>query len=132
VAIFFLPVLALGGYFSIGLFGASLLLTKWVKAFENGTDYSLMNTTRHALFLITSRQEKYKAKAAVDTFFHRTGDALSALFVFLNVQLAFLNLNLQKICRFNVVLIAIWIFVGALIFRHHKKLTAPKLGGQTK
>lgn len=132
VAIFFLPVLALGGYFSMGLFGASLLLTKWVKAFENGTDYSLMNTTRHALFLITSRQEKYKAKAAVDTFFHRTGDALSALFVFLNVQLAFLNLNLQKICRFNVVLIAIWIFVGALIFRHHKKLTAPKLGGQTK
>jgi len=132
VAIFFLPVLALGGYFSIGLLGASLLLTKWVKAVENGTDYSLMNTTRHALFLITSRQEKYKAKAAVDTFFHRTGDALSAGFVFLNTQLAFLNLSLEKIGRFNVVLIAIWIFVGALIFRLHKKLTAPNFGGQTK
>ena len=42
-----------------------------------------MNTTKAALFLVTSREEKYKAKAAIDTFFVRGGDALSALSVFL-------------------------------------------------
>ena len=124
VALFFLPALAFGGYAALGLAGASLLLTKWVKAFENGTDYSMMNTTRHALFLITSRQEKYKAKAVVDTFFHRTGDALSAFFAFLNIT--FLNLTMGSIARFNVVFIVIWIVVGAMIFRLHKKLSASK------
>jgi AAA family ATP:ADP antiporter len=124
IAVFFLPVIALGGYAAIGLAGASLLLTKWVKAFENGTDYSMMNTTRHALFLITSRQEKYKAKAAVDTFFHRTGDSLSALFAFLNIT--FLNLAVHSIARLNVIFIIIWIVVGAMIFKLHKKLSASR------
>ena len=55
-AIFFLPALALGGYFFISV-GASLILIKWIKALENGMDYSLMNTTRHSLFLITTREE---------------------------------------------------------------------------
>jgi hypothetical protein len=31
-----------------------------------------MNTTRHAFFLITPREIKYKAKTAIDTFFWRT------------------------------------------------------------
>ena len=124
VAVFFLPALSMGGYAAIGLAGASLFLTKWVKAFENGTDYSMMNTTRHALFLITSRQEKYKAKAAVDTFFHRTGDALSALFAFLNIT--FINLAVQSIARLNVIFIVIWIVVGAMIFKLHKKLSASR------
>jgi ATP/ADP translocase len=53
-AIFILPVFALGGYFFIS-FGAVLLLVKWVKALENGMDYSLMNTVRGSLFLITTR-----------------------------------------------------------------------------
>ena len=42
---------------------------------ENSTDYSLMNTTKQMLWLPTSRDEKYKAKQAIDTFFVRAGDA---------------------------------------------------------
>ena len=45
---------------------------------ENSTDYSIQNTLRQALFLPTSREAKYKAKAAIDTFFTRGGDVLSA------------------------------------------------------
>jgi AAA family ATP:ADP antiporter len=120
VAIFFLPALALGGYFFIS-FGAFLVLVKWVKALENGTDYSLMNTTRHSLFLITSREEKYKAQAVIKTFFHRSGDVLSALIVFLGVT--FLALNVEKFAMFNVVLVVIWVFLGILIFREHKRIS---------
>lgn len=58
--------------------GASLVVVVWAKALENSTDYSLTNTTRQALFLITSREEKYKAKAAIDAFFQRAGDLGSA------------------------------------------------------
>jgi AAA family ATP:ADP antiporter len=81
-----------------------------------------MNTTRHALFLVTSREEKYKAKAAVDTFFHRSGDVLSALAVFLGTS--YLALSTSGFASVNVALCLIWIAVGALIASEHKKLAA--------
>lgn len=123
VAIFFLPVLALGGYFFIS-FGAFLMLVKWVKALENGTDYSLMNTTRHSLFLITTREEKYKAQAVTKTFFHRAGDVLSALLIFLGTT--YLAFKVENFAMVNVVLVLLWIFLGILIFREHKKLSAER------
>ena len=123
VAIFILPALALGGYFFIS-FGATLLLVKWVKALENGMDYSLMNTTRHSLFLITSREEKYKAQAVTKSFFHRSGDVLSAALVFLATT--FFAFKIENFAMVNFVLVLIWIFLGILIFREHKKLSAER------
>lgn len=121
VAIFFLPVLALGGYFFI-CFGATLLLVKWVKALENGLDYSLMNTTRSSLYLITPRQEKYKAQAVTKTFFHRSGDVFSALFIFLGTT--YLAFKVESFAIINVFLVLIWISLGIMIFKEHKKLSA--------
>jgi len=121
VAIFILPVIALGGYLSLSAF-LSLGLVRVFKAVENGTDYSLMNTTRHSLFLITSRVEKYKAKAAIDTFFHRTGDTLNAVLVFLNT--VFLKWSIANLALLNLVFVVLWIGVGAMIYREHKKRTA--------
>jgi len=122
IALFFLPFIALGGYFLIAL-GASLMLVHWVKVAENGTDYSLMNTARHALFLITSREEKYKAKAAIDTFFHRAGDVFSALLVFLGTS--FLAFTTEKFAAFNLGLVAAMLLFCFLIMKEHKKLSAP-------
>jgi AAA family ATP:ADP antiporter len=75
-----LPAIALAGYGLIGLAGG-LALLRAVKIAENATDYSLGNTVRQALFLPTSRDAKYKAKAAIDTFFVRAGDLAAALVV---------------------------------------------------
>jgi AAA family ATP:ADP antiporter len=98
-ALLFLPLLALGGYTLIS-FGAVLVLVRWVKALENGTDYSLQNTTKAALFLVTPREEKYKAKAAIDTFFVRGGDTLSAVAVLVGTQL--LGLKIERYALLNV------------------------------
>ena len=69
------------------------------KVVENSTDYSLQNTARQALFLPTTREEKYKAKAAIDTFFVRIGDLLSTGLVLLSVQF---SLGLQTLSVVNV------------------------------
>lgn len=122
-AIFFLPALALGGYFFISL-GAYLLLVKWVKALENGMDYSLMNTTRHSLFLITSREEKYKAQAVTKTFFHRSGDVLSAGLVFLGTT--YLAFKVENFALINFALVLIWVTLGILIAKEHKKRSAER------
>jgi AAA family ATP:ADP antiporter len=124
-ALFVLPIIALGGY-SIISFGALFFVVRWTKAMENATDYSLMNTTRHALFLITSREAKYKAKAAIDTFFHRSGDVLSALTVFLGTT--FLSFKIESFALVNLAGVALWMFLGILIVRQHRKLSAGEPG----
>uniref|UniRef100_UPI0040497357 NTP/NDP exchange transporter n=1 Tax=Candidatus Saccharicenans sp. TaxID=2819258 RepID=UPI0040497357 len=125
-ALLIFPFIALGGYTFIAL-GASLLLVKWVKALENGTDYSLMNTTKHALFLITTREEKYKAKAAIDTFFVRGGDVLAALGIFLGTT--YLALGVEKFARINIVGVLVWITLCFLIIGEYKRRKAEALSG---
>lgn len=116
-ALFVLPIISLGGY-GYMTFGASLLLVKWVKSLENGTDYSLMNTTRAALFLITPREEKYKAKAAIDTFFVRGGDALAAVSVF--VGTTFFALPIERYAFINVLMVLVWIGLTVLTLREYR------------
>ncbi len=120
-ALLFLPLIALGGYALIS-FGAVLALVRGVKAAENGTDYSLQNTTKAALFLVTKREEKYKAKAAIDTFFVRGGDTLSALAVFIGVT--FLRLPIERYALLNVAAVVVLLAVCLKIIGVYKKRKA--------
>lgn len=119
-ALLILPFVSLGGYGLVGL-SASLPLIKWVKGFENGVDYSLMNTTKGALFLVTSREEKYKGKAAADTFFYRSGDAFAALTVFLGTQYH-LHITVERYARINVVVTLIWLVLCFLVIREYRRI----------
>jgi AAA family ATP:ADP antiporter len=79
-----------------------LALVRAAKIAENATDYSLQNTARQALFLPTERAVKYKAKVAIDTFFVRFGDTLSAIFV--GVGIHQLGLAPRELAIVNVAL----------------------------
>jgi AAA family ATP:ADP antiporter len=117
--LFVLPVVAA---FSYGMMAVVPLLAmvSVVKALENSTDYSINNTAKHALFLPTSREAKYKAKQAIDGFFFRGGDLLQAGIVFVGVQLAF---DIRGFAFVNLVLIAAWLLLVVGIGREHRKLT---------
>ncbi len=117
-ALFVLPLIALGGYAAIAAL-PMLAVVRWSKTFENSTDYSIQNTTRHALFLPTSREAKYKAKQAIDSFFLRTGDMLSAAVVFAGTALAF---SVRQYALLNLVVVAAWLVVAVAIAREHRKL----------
>ncbi len=117
-ALFVLPLIALGGYTAIALFPIYAVV-QWTKVFENSTDYSVQNTTRQALFLPTSREAKYKAKQAIDSFFLRTGDMLSAAVVFAGTALAF---TVRQYALLNVVVVAVWLVLAVAIAREHRKL----------
>ncbi len=85
IALFILPFIVIGGYAIIALL-PTLAVVRAAKVFENSTDYSLQNTVRHTLFLPTSREAKYKAKAAIDTFFVRFGDLGAAAVIFAGIN----------------------------------------------
>ncbi len=118
-ALFILPAIAATGYTAIALI-PTFFAVQWTKVFENGTDYSVQNTTKQALFLPTSREAKYKAKQAIDAFFVRFGDMLQAGVVFVGVQLA---LTVSGFAVVNLVLIGVWFLIVLGIRREHKKLT---------
>jgi len=128
-ALFILPCIALVGY-SFILFLPLLAVIRWAKIAENGTDYSIQNTTRQALFLPTSREAKYKAKAAIDTFFQRGGDVLSAGIVGAATQMA---IQVKWIAAVNTLLVLIWLVtvykIGREYDRRSKVIVEPVAAG---
>jgi AAA family ATP:ADP antiporter len=119
--IIILPILAFGAYGVIGL-GAGLTIVKWLKMSENATDYSIMNTGKAMLWLPTAREEKYKAKQTVDTFFVRFGDFAAAVIFITGTTV--LGLGIRKVAGFNLIIIAVWIFLTFLILKKHQKLVS--------
>jgi AAA family ATP:ADP antiporter len=120
VAIMILPLIALGGYL-IAAFYPVLAMVRWAKTAENATDYSVQNTVRQVLFLPTTREQKYKAKQAIDTFFVRAGDVLSAVVVFAGTT--WLSLSTQGFALFNVALVAAWLVLAVMIGRRYRQIT---------
>jgi AAA family ATP:ADP antiporter len=119
-AMFILPVLALVNY-SIIAIAPILAVVRIGKILENATDYSIQNTLRQALFLPTTREAKYKAKAAIDTFFARVGDLVQAGIVFAGTSI---GLGIAGFAWVNVVLTALWLIVAGQIVREHRRRTA--------
>lgn len=120
-ALFVLPVIALGSY-SLFAFAPVLSMIRIAKITENATDYSLQNTVRRALFLPTSRDAKYKALQAVETFFWRAGDLLSSVAVV--VFISWLHLSLRTFVVVNILAVGVWLALAAFLARENRRLTA--------
>lgn len=117
-----LPIVALGAY-GLASLGAGLSILLYMKIAENSTDYSVMNTGKQMMWLPTSREEKYKAKQAIDTFFVRTGDMLAAGVVFVGTNL--LTFGVAGFARANIAFLLIAIGVATLLLGEYFRLTAP-------
>lgn len=123
----FLPVLALGNAF-VFAFVPIVALAKAGKTAENATDYSLNNTLRQMLWLVTSPDMKYKAKQVVDTFCVRIGDVCSALAVYVAVDL--LKFSVSRFAWISIVLAGFWLVLAVAIGRlyHGFEQRKEKLG----
>jgi ATP:ADP antiporter, AAA family len=116
-ALFVLPIIAFGSYAAIGMIGG-LAVVRAAKTAENATDYSLQNTVWQTLFLRTDRATKYKAKATLDSFFVRAGDAFSAIVVAVGIHQ--LHLEPRDLAFVNVGLVVIWISIAVIIAHSHR------------
>jgi AAA family ATP:ADP antiporter len=112
-ALFIHPIVALAGYLMM-LRAPSITTIGYFKVADNSLDYSLGNTTKQALWLPTSREAKYKAKQAVDSFFVRMGDVIQAGVVFLGERLA---LAVPTFAAITLALVAGWLGVVSLLNR---------------
>src|SRR5262245_26476124 len=112
------PIAILAGFCLIGLVPVFAVLQSALVV-QRSLDYSLLNTTRSALLLPTSRDEKYQAKTAIDTLFYRLGDLLSSLGVFVGLRI--LDDPRHQFVWLVVALSAVMTLVAWLIGREHAR-----------
>lgn len=112
-ALFIHPLIAGVGYLLM-LRTPSFEAMRVLKTVDNAVDYSLGNTTKQALWLPTSRQAKYKAKQAVDSFFVRAGDVVQAGIVYTGELASF---STPVFAALNVALTAGWLATAAALNR---------------
>jgi AAA family ATP:ADP antiporter len=112
-SLFVLPALSLATFMSILAYPV-LAVVRIFKICENSTNYSLQNTVRQALLLPTSREAKYKANAAIETFCVRLGDVLQAAVIFVGTALHF---TVRSFSAVSLAMTMVWIFIAVRLFR---------------
>ena len=75
---------------------------------------------RHAVFLPTTREQKCKAKQAIDTVFWRAGDVLSTALV--AVGTTWLAFHTKQFALVNLGLVCIWLILSVFIGKENKRL----------
>jgi AAA family ATP:ADP antiporter len=108
---------------SLGSYGCALLIPLIDVMFvgrvvESSLDYSLSNTTQQSLWLVTTREAKYKAKQVIDTLFRRAGDAISGVVVFLGPQLLG---GISGFLIVNIVASMFWVILALLLAREYRR-----------
>ncbi len=131
IAVMIMPVILVLSYGIIG-FVPVFTIIQWARTIEISTNYSLQNTTRHALFLPTKRSDKYEGKTTIDTFFWRFGDMIQAGAIYVGIN--YFGFAATEFAVTNVALALVMLAVSWLIGRQYSRLmrenvstTAPKL-----
>lgn len=71
-----LPVVTVAAFGALAL-APTLLVLAVVQVARRALDYAIARPAREVLFTVVSREEKYKAKNAIETLVYRGGDAVS-------------------------------------------------------
>jgi AAA family ATP:ADP antiporter len=121
--LFIHPIVALTSYLLM-MRAPSFEAIRFIKIADNAIDYSLGNTTKQALWLPTSRETKYKAKQAIDSFCVRAGDVLQAGVVYAGELTA---LSVSGFAAVNAVFACGWLAV-AFGLRSHLHAQARQTG----
>lgn len=121
-ALLVLPLVAMAGASCIVLLPV-LAVIRTAKIAEKSLDYSLESTAVNTLFLVVSRDAKYKAKAVIDTFLVRAGDICAALAIWVGTHAGW---RPRGFAALNVLLTAVWLLVAWRIRAlHHARTEAP-------
>ena len=82
---------------------------------------AFVNTVRNMLFLPCTYEQKFAAKQAIDSFFVRMGDVLSATLVFVGTTLI---VPPRGFAAVNAALALVLLVLAWRVGRHYKALTA--------
>lgn len=117
VTLALLPLTAALGFVGLAMVGSFAALVVFEASFR-AVQRALMRPARETLYTVASREEKYKAKAFIDTFVYRSGDVVGAQTEGL---LARLGMGLAGIAAVAVPLALMWAVLAFWLGRSQKQ-----------
>ncbi len=117
-SLFVLPVVMIVGYGVLSLIPLFAVARISMIA-ENSTSYSIANTTRAALYLPLSPEEKYLGKTTIDTFFWRLGDLIQ--YVAITIGINWFAWKIAEFVWLNLALSVVMLYVTMKIFRLYEQ-----------
>ena len=113
-----IPLLLAIGFSILGLAPVlAVLLT--VQVIRRAGNYAVMRPAREMLYVVLSREKKYKAKNFIDTFVYRSGDAISA---WVYAGMRSLGLGVSSIAFVAVPLALLWAWIAFGLGRQQTRL----------
>ena len=127
IALLVLPVAILCG--SAGFMIIPILwMGSLLNTADNGFSYSINQSAKESLYVPTTKEEKYKAKAFIDMFLQRFAKAL-AVGISLGVTAVFTDFeSIRWLSAVTVPLILIWLFAARYAGRRFAEMTQPSGG----
>ncbi len=118
VALLVLPLAALSG--SVAFLALPILFVgSALNTLDNSFSYSINQSAKEALYVPTTRDEKYKAKAFIDMFVQRFAKAL-AVGVSLGISAAFGSFeSIRWLSLFTAAVIVLWLVAVRYAGRHY-------------
>lgn len=123
VALLFLPFSILLG--SLGfLIVPTLLFATMMSASDNSLNYSINQSAKEALYVPTSKDEKYKAKAFIDMFVQRFAKVIAVVVNL--VVVAYVSIeNVRWLSLVAVLVIVAWIGIARFAGKKFEEITQP-------
>ncbi|MCG8466683.1 MAG: MFS transporter [Gemmatimonadetes bacterium] len=103
-----LPTFVLLGFTALGFWPTTAVIVI-VQALRRASNFSLARPARETLFTVVSREDRFKAKALIDTFVYRAGDQLGAWGY---AGLGAVGLTLSGIAFVSVPIVGVWLMVS--------------------
>jgi len=116
-----LPLVTLAAFGALA-WAPTLAVLAGVQILRRALDYAIARPAREVLFTVISREEKYKAKNAIETLVYRGGDALSG---WLSAALSALGMGLAGIALLAIPLSAAWCALCVWLARRQETLPSP-------
>jgi AAA family ATP:ADP antiporter len=111
--------------FALQAFHPGLAASTALQVFRRALAFGVVTPALHVLFTVVDREQKYKAKAFIDTVAYRGGDVLgsSAVKALFDAGLAAPSVSLAV-----VPVGAVWLAVAAFIGKRHRRLAGAGAG----
>src|SRR5690606_8687204 len=120
-----LPVATALGFVGLAIYGSFAMLIG-LEAMNKAVQRGLTRPAREALFTVISREDKYKAKAFIDTFVYRAGDVVGAQ---VEGALGRIGLALGGLATVVVPLALFWAMLGLWLGRQQQRRNGDAAAG---
>lgn len=122
VTLALLPLTVALGFIGLAIIGTIGALVA-LDAVQRAVQRAVMRPARETLFTVVTRDEKYKAKALIDTFVYRGGDAVGAQ---AEGALGRLGMGLAALATVTVPLALAWAALGVWLGRRQQQLATQR------